>query len=244
MSDLKTRPDDGTKSSGKRGKSSSLLRKKAYLLTVSSSKGGSCKSTTTRNLAVAAVHGGLLVATVDLDAQQTLTIWNNRRPEAAPTISHYSFALKMANEEIKALVNDGGFDLVIVDTPPGIENHATELRMLVRASDYVLLPTQQQSSDLDSVIEWARTVKREGARFSFLLSRTARNRRSFQEAKQRLVEVGPLAPIDIRDLASVDVSNKMGVGNIEIRRDAVGDDFLAAWRFLAREIGILLPKED
>jgi chromosome partitioning protein len=244
MSDLMTRPNDGTKSSGKRGKISSLLPKKACLLTISSSKGGSCKSTTARNLAVAAVHGGLLVATVDLDAQQTLTIWNNRRPEAAPTISHYSFALKTANDKIKALVNDGGFDLVIVDTPPGIENHATELRMLVRASDYVLLPTQQQSSDLDSVIEWARTVKREGARFSFLLSRTARNRRSFQEAKQRLVEVGPLAPIDIRDLASVDVSNKMGVGNIEIRRDAVGDDFLAAWRFLAREMGISLPKED
>jgi cellulose biosynthesis protein BcsQ len=75
------------------------------LLTISSSKGGSCKSTTTRNLAVAAVHGGLLVATVDLDAQQTLTIWNNRRPEAAPTISHYSFALKMANDQIKALIN-------------------------------------------------------------------------------------------------------------------------------------------
>jgi chromosome partitioning protein len=185
-----------------------------------------------------------VVATVDLDAQQTLTIWNKRRPEAAPTISHYSFAFGMANDEIKALVNNGNFDLVIVDTPPGIENHATELRMLVRVSDYVLLPTQQQSSDLDSVIEWARTVKREGARFGFLLSRTARNRRSFQEAKQRLVEVGPLAPIDIRDLASVDVSNKMGVGNIEIRRDAVGDDFLAAWRFLAREIGISLPKED
>ena len=244
MSELQTRLNDERKSEGKRGKSSSPSRKKARLLTVSSSKGGSCKSTTTRNLAVAAVHSGLLVATVDLDAQQTLTIWNKRRPEAAPTISHYSFTFGMANDEIKALVNNGNFDLVIVDTPPGIENHATELRMLVRASDYVLLPTQQQSSDLDSVIEWARTVKREGARFGFLLSRTARNRRSFQEAKQRLVEVGPLAPIDIRDLASVDVSNKMGVGNIEIRRDAVGDDFLAAWRFLAREIGISLPKED
>lgn len=244
MSELQTRLNDERKSEGKRGKSSSPSRKKARLLTVSSSKGGSCKSTTTRNLAVAAVHSGLLVATVDLDAQQTLTIWNKRRPEAAPTISHYSFTFGMANDEIKALVNNGNFDLVIVDTPPGIENHATELRMLVRASDYVLLPTQQQSSDLDFVIEWARTVKREGARFGFLLSRTARNRRSFQEAKQRLVEVGPLAPIDIRDLASVDVSNKMGVGNIEIRRDAVGDDFLAAWRFLAREIGISLPKED
>ncbi|MDQ6825671.1 MAG: ParA family protein [Candidatus Eremiobacteraeota bacterium] len=244
MSVVQERPNDETKSIGKQGKNGFPQRKKACLLTISSSKGGSCKSTTTRNLAVAAVHGGLSVATVDLDAQQTLTIWNNRRPEAAPTISHYSFALTMANNEIKALVHDGGFDLVIVDTPPGVENHATEMRMLVRASDYVLLPTQQQSSDLDSVIEWARTVKREGARFGFLLSRTARNRRSFQEAKQRLVEVGPLAPIDIRDLASVDVSNKMGVGNIEIRRDAVGDDFLAAWHFIAREIGISLPRED
>ncbi len=153
MSELQTRPNGETKSGGKRGKSSSPSRKKARLLTISSSKGGSCKSTTTRNLAVAAVHSGLSVATVDLDAQQTLTIWNKRRPEAAPTISHYSFAFRMANDEIKALVNNGSFDLVIVDTPPGIENHATELRMLVRASDYVLLPTQQQSSDLDSVIE-------------------------------------------------------------------------------------------
>src|SRR3978361_1856285 len=88
MGDLKTPPNDGTKTSGKRGKSNSPLRNKAYLLTISSSKGGSCKSTTTRNLAVAAVHGGLLVATVDLDAQQTLTILNNRRTGAAPNRSH------------------------------------------------------------------------------------------------------------------------------------------------------------
>ena len=244
MDGLQTQPYDDSDSIEAHSPTKPAQAKKACLITISSSKGGSCKSTTVRNLAVAAVHSGFSVATVDLDAQQTLTIWHRKRPKAAPPITHYSIALKSSNNEIKALVTKGGFDLVIVDTPPGIENHATELRMLIRASDYVLLPTQQQSSDLDSVIEWARTVKREGARFGFLLSRTARNRRSFQEAKQRLIEAGPLSPIDIRDLAFVDVSNKMGVGNVEIRRDAVGDDFRAAWQFLAREIGLALSDED
>jgi chromosome partitioning protein len=210
----------------------------AKLLTVSSSKGGACKTTTARNLAVIAAHAGIRVATVDLDAQQTLTIWHKRRPGAAPAIDHRAIPTRDCNDRIAALVASGGFDLVIVDTPPGVEGYPAEMRMLVRKSHFCLLTTQQQSADLDSVIGWSEIVRREGARFAFLLSRTFRNRRNYSEAKQRLIEAGPLCPFDIRDLASVDRTDKLGVGNIEIRGDLCGEDFKGVWRYVSRELGL------
>ena len=74
-------------------------------------------------------------------------------------------------DEIRVLVTEGGFDLVVVDTPPGVESHPVELRMLIRESDFVVLTTQQANADLDSVTEWSKTIRREGVQFTFLLGR-------------------------------------------------------------------------
>ena len=210
------------------------------LLTISSSKGGSTKTTTARNLAVAAAHRGLHVCTVNLDAQPTLTAWARARKNVlgAPLIEHRAIAAKGCMPEVTALVTEGGFDLVVVDTPPGVESHPVELRMLIRASDYVVLTTQQANADLDSVIEWSRTVRREGARFAFLLGRTARQQRNFDEAKNRLNDAGDLCPFDVRSAASVDDTDKLGIGNVEVKGDRCGTDFIGAWGYFAKQLGL------
>lgn len=210
------------------------------LLTISSSKGGSTKTTTARNLAVAAAHRGFRVCTVNLDAQPTLTTWARARRNVpgAPLIEHRAIPAKGCLPELKALVAEGGFDLVVVDTPPGVESHPVELRMLIRESDYVVLTTQQANADLDSVIEWSRTVKREGAKFSFLLGRTARQQRNFDEAKSRLNDAGDLCPFDVRSAASVDDTDKLGIGNVEVKGDRCGADFAGAWGYVAKQLGL------
>lgn len=214
--------------------------RRAKLLTVSSSKGGSTKTTTVRNLAVAAAHQGLRVCTVNLDAQPTLTTWARARKgvPGAPEIAHRAISAKGCIDKIRALVAQGGFDLVVVDTSPGVESHPVELRMVIRESDFVVLTTQQANADLDSVTEWSKTIRREGAQFTFLLGRTSRHQRNFDAAKTRLNDEGDLCPFDVRAAASVDDSDKLGIGNQEIRGDRCGEDFRGVWGYVAKKLGL------
>lgn len=225
------KPPRSSKPAGKRS---------CKLLTISSSKGGSTKTTTARNLAVAAAHQGLQVCTVNLDAQPTLTTWARARKKVpgAPFIEHRAIAAKNCMPEVSALVANGDFDLIVVDTPPGVESHPVELRMLIRESDFVVLTTQQASADLDSVVEWSKTIKREGADFAFLLGRTARQQRNFDEAKNRLNNAGDLCPFDVRSAASVDDTDKLGIGNAEVKGDRCGTDFIGAWGYIAKRLGL------
>ena len=153
--------------------------KRAKLLLLSSAKGGSTKTTTARNLAVAAAHAGLRVATIDLDLQATLTNWWQKRPDEAPAILHYQVPIQESEAALDEAVAANNLDIIIVDTPPGVENHPVAMRSLIRRVDFVLMPTTQGGPDLDSVIEWSRTVKREGRPSAFLLSRTKRAAKSF-----------------------------------------------------------------
>lgn len=213
--------------------------KNAKLLLLSSAKGGSTKTTTARNLAVAAAHAGLRVATIDLDLQATLTNWWQKRPDSAPKIDHYQVPIGDAEAALDEAVAEADLDLVIVDTPPGVENHAIAMRSLIRRSDFVLMPTTQGGPDLDLVIEWwSQIVKREGRPAAFLLSRTKRAAKSYQEARHRLIKYGPLCPFDCRDLEEVQRTHYNGLGILEVRGAAGQDDIQGVWNFVARELGL------
>ena len=147
------------------------LTTRAKLVLLSSAKGGSTKTTTARNFAVAAAHVGLRVATIDLDLQATLTNWWQKRPDGAPKIDHYQMPIEEAEAALVDAINGPNLDLIIVDTPPGVENHPVAMRALIRLADFLLMPTTQGGPDLDSVIEWwTQTVRREGRPSAFLLS--------------------------------------------------------------------------
>jgi len=182
---------------------------------------------------------GLSVATIDLDLQATLTNWWQKRPEAAPLIVHYQIPIEEAEEALREAAG-GTFDIIIVDTPPGVENHPATMRGIIRLADFVLVPTCQGGPDLDSVIEWSKTVKREGARSAFLLSRTKRTARSFDEAKKRLIKHGALCPFDVRDLEEIQRTYYNGLGIIEVRGAPGRDDFDGVWTYVSRELGLEL----
>ena len=215
-------------------KPSSSLR--AKLLLLSSAKGGSTKTTTARNLAVAAAHAGLRVATIDLDLQATLTNWWQKRPDGAPTILHYQIPIQESEAALDEAVSTDSLDIIIVDTPPGVENHPAVMRGLIRRADFVLMPTTQGGPDLDSVIEWSKTVKREGRPSAFLLSRTKRTAKSFGEAKKRLIKHGSLCPFDVRDLEDIQRTHYNGLGILEVRGAPGRDDFAGVWDYLALEL--------
>jgi chromosome partitioning protein len=208
------------------------------LLLLSSAKGGSAKTTTVRNLAVAAAHAGLNVATIDLDGQATLTNWWQKRPDEAPAIQHFQVPIEQSDAALAEAVIPCKLDIIIVDTPPGVENHPTAMRAIIRRADFVLMPTNQGGPDLDSVIEWSKFVRREGRPSAFLLSRTKRTARSFGEAKLRLSKYGRLCPFDVRDLEDIQRTHYSGLGIIEVRGAQGGDDFRGVWNYVSHELGL------
>jgi chromosome partitioning protein len=210
----------------------------ARLVLVSSAKGGSGKTTTTRNLAICALQDGLMVATVDLDAQGSLTKWYQRRPEEAPALQHFQVPLEEGVNAIDSIRLIDGLDLVLVDTPPGVEANPRVVKALMHQADLVLIPTGQGSPDVETVLDWAKVVRREGRQSAFLLNRSSRMKNSFGEAKLELSRLGALCPFDIRDLEDIQRTHRTGLGVTEVRGAAGASDFLGAWNYVRHEIGL------
>ena len=207
------------------------------ILLVASSKGGSGKTMSALNLAVAAVHSGLRVATVDLDRQETLTKWATRRPDEAPVIDHYTIPIVRLAEGLADVEAADDIDLVIIDTPPGVEDHPEAVRLLLARADFCLVPTNQAPA-VDSVIEWMRLLKRENVPSAFLLNRTKRQTKSFERAKLHLVRAGQLCPIDIRDLEDIAALHAVGVGLREARGARGQDDIEGVWAYVRSQLRI------
>ncbi len=205
-------------------------------LVITSAKGGSGKTTTARNLAVFAVHAGLAVATIDCDMQASLTAWFERRPDEAPSLNHYRVPMGEVMEAIAEIGARRDLDLVVVDTPPGVEAHPQAMRELVRRSDFILVPSGQGGPDVASVVEWMRFVRREGRKAAFLLNRTKRNAGSFERAKLRLIEEGHLCPFDVRDLEDIQTTHEIGLGVLEMRGASGIEDLRGVWTYIRNEL--------
>ena len=148
-------------------------RRIKYLL-LASAKGGSGKSTCALNLAVCSSHAGIRTAVVDFDRQATLSNSIGRRPEGAPVIDAYAVPIDQAAEGLTEIETADDVDLVILDTPPGVEDHPQAMQLLLSKADFVLVPTGAGTPDLDSTIEWMAIVKRAGGKGAFVLNKTKR----------------------------------------------------------------------
>ncbi len=210
----------------------------ARWLVISTAKGGSGKTTTARNLAVAAAHEGFRVLVVDTDAQQALARWAMRRPEQAPTVACEAIALA----EIEAhwdRLDASDADVVIVDTPPGVESSPGQMQALLRKADLVLVPVQPSDDDIESAAPWMALLMRLETPAHFLLNRVRRGSKSLDEAKLGLLETGGrLAPVEVRDLEDIRRSARAGIGVLELRGGNGTDDFRNVWAFAKAELGM------
>lgn len=116
-------------------------------LVIASQKGGVAKTTTTTELAYAAMVSGLAVAVVDTDPQATACFWAAARGQSDFAVSPVFPALLPSR--LQAL-DDAGCDLAIIDTPAVSKDTASAA---IRHADFVLIPTKPAAFDLRSMLE-------------------------------------------------------------------------------------------
>ena len=119
------------------------------VITIAMQKGGVGKSTLARSLAVAAARDGLSVLIIDMDAQQSVSQWAERREDDMPVVE---FSTENELPKMLKLAN-GAADLVVIDTPPA---RSTEAPAAVEVADLVLIPT---TPDVEPLEQMPRTLR-------------------------------------------------------------------------------------
>ena len=206
---------------------------------VSCPKGGAGKTNFSRNIAVAALADGLDVGTVDLDPQQSLTKWIAKRPENAPAITHYAAEMEQVGELLDEVTSH---DIMVIDTPPGIESYPDVMKRLVHACDFCLIPVQPFIDDIESVEKWMKFVLGMKRRAGYVINRANRRAKSTLAAKRRLTSTGPLCPIEVPQYESFADAAALGIGILEIGGAQGRDDITAVWHFVRGQLG--LPSQD
>ena len=123
------------------------------LVLVCKLKGGAGATTTCRELAAAAVAGGLRVGLIDLDGQGGATRWWNRRTKAAGTAGGAEAnpaLLQVPADQIpvRAAALRASYDLVLIDSPPSVHD---QIRAVAAIADLALVPSRPNVDDLDAV---------------------------------------------------------------------------------------------
>jgi chromosome partitioning protein len=174
-------------------------------------KGGTGKTTLALSLAVAAARDGRSVLIVDLDPQATACNWSDRR-EAEDIIVIDAQPARLAAALEKA--EQGGVDLVVIDTPARSEQSALAAAKL---ADLVIIPCRPQAYDLETVPNTLEIVKLAGnppvlAVLNAVQAQGVRH----EQARQFLESVGvPVCPFTIGTRAAFGDAGALGQAPLE-----------------------------
>lgn len=158
---------------------------KTKIVAVLNGKGGVGKTTTAVNLAAVYAEGSRVLL-IDADPQGSATWWTQRETNSL------KFQVKSGTnaQKIKDLRTANQQDLIVVDTPPGLESDI--LRKVIPVVDYLVLPTPPAPMEIAVLIETVRTlVKPSGVAHRVLLTRVdPRSLREALDAQNTLMELG------------------------------------------------------
>lgn len=174
-------------------------------------KGGTGKTTLALSLAVAAAKDGLTALIIDLDPQATACNWSDRRAaDDVMVIDAQPARLGAALEKAE----QGGVDLVIIDTPARSEQSALAA---AKAADLVLIPCRPQAYDLETVPNTLEIVKLSGGKPALaILNAIQAQGTRHEQAKAFLARLDlPVCPHMIGTRAAFGDAGAMGQAPLE-----------------------------
>ncbi|MEX0923346.1 MAG: ParA family partition ATPase [Rhodovibrionaceae bacterium] len=209
----------------------------AKIITVAQQKGGAGKTTLAAHLAVAFTAAGKSVAVVDIDPQESLTLWyrlreeqpkGERRDAGAGLLVNRITGWRVKNE-VERLARD--HDVVLIDSPPHAE---TEARIAIRAADLVVVPVQPSPMDVWATGPTLELARDEGTPALIVLNRVPPRANLTEEMIAAVKQYGAAlarARIGNRVVFASALSEGRAVGEVQPRGKAA-----AEIKALAKEI--------
>ncbi|MBS1054874.1 ParA family protein [Gluconobacter kondonii] len=149
-------------------------------LAVAMQKGGVGKSWLTRSLSVVASLEGLNVLVIDMDSQQSIVAWSERREAETPFVQ---FSTERELPAILKRAKDAGCDVVFIDTPPA---RSTETPAAVDAADMVLIPCTPDIEAFEQIARTERLARLAGKPALAVLTMTQPSGKSEQDIGQEI----------------------------------------------------------
>lgn len=208
------------------------------VIAVTSPKGGTGKTTCSINLACAAAHDGWSVCAVDLDPQRNLERWSARRSRypGLPQVTVISQNLPHFN---LAMTRTTAFEVVIIDTPPGMHDNIGSIADIIDMADFVVVPTQTGIFDIETTVPWIEKVQRSKQdKVAFVMNRVNLRSSEVRDAQSYLNKKGRVCGVPIRDLTSVSRAMKTGHSVIDFGDEKAKQDFQDVWNWTSRELSL------
>ena len=157
------------------------------ILVIANQKGGCGKTTTAVNLAGTFAQRGMDVLLVDSDPQGSAMKWRGLASGTFP-VGVIALPMPVLDQEIPKLAKK--YDLVVIDTPPGME---TITRSALVVADLAIIPLQPSPLDLWSGTDIVGLVRKAqqlnpGLRTRLLLNRKIHGTRLSRESVEALKE--------------------------------------------------------
>ncbi len=206
------------------------------IIATSINKGGVGKTTTTKNIACAAVQAGLSVLVLDMDTQQNATNWGRRREKQDKPLPLVRFTTEQDLPTELERAAKAGCDLVVIDTPPG---RSSEAMAAVEVADLIIVPFWNDQDCYDGVTKTAALTRRLGKQAVAVFNFATPNSKSHEEtAREVLKAIGlPIAPTvfhryDIHRLANVE-----GLTALEFDADSnAAHEITQFWKWLSAQL--------
>ncbi len=208
------------------------------IVVVVAPKGGVGKTTLTMSMLVSGRRAGLRVLGVNMDGQHSLDKWAVRRraaierhPEAGIPDIPIRFIPVGEWRDLRAIAD---VDLILVDTPPGHGESIQPIRSVCSFADLVVIPTSASGMDLDEIVPFGESIPHR--RSVFVLNRVNRRTRTFERARNAIIQRGRLCPVEIPSLDVISTQFMRGLASTDTD-DPGREAFDALWHFVRQEIG-------
>ena len=205
------------------------------IIAIAMQKGGVGKSTLARSLAVAGGGVGYNVLVLDMDAQQSMSQWAERRAEQLPAVK---FLSEIELPKMLERAEDAGCDLVIIDTPPA---RSTEAPAAVEEADLVIVPCTPDIEAYEQLPRTARVARATGTAAAAVLTMVHPNSQTEEKiARKVFATIGiPMAKAVLHRFKVHRDASREGVTAQEMEPDSkAAQEIQVLWDWVCAELQI------